>query len=65
MTKETNGGPAGNGSLARRVLARLTGGQATTAAVPVERGRAGYTLWQRYWAALVGRTLPPRDRQTP
>jgi hypothetical protein len=63
MTKKTNGGPMR--SLTRRVLARLTGEQTTTQAAPVERGRAGYTIWQRYWAALLNRPLPPRDRQTP
>jgi hypothetical protein len=26
-----------------------------------ERGRAGYSLWQRYWAALLNVRLPPRD----
>ena len=65
MTKETNGGPRRNRSLVRRVLEGLTGGQTTTEALPVERGRAGYTLRQRYWAALINRPLPPRDRQTP
>jgi hypothetical protein len=34
-------------------------------AAPVGRARAGYSLWQRYWAALTGITLAPRGPNGP
>ncbi|MER5782527.1 hypothetical protein ABT104_12490 [Streptomyces mobaraensis] len=52
------------GSLVRRSLRSFTGGRppgpAPAAPEPAERGRSGYTLWQRAWASFTGAVLPPR-----
>jgi hypothetical protein len=51
-------------SLTRRYWWALTGAPQGEQAPPPERGRAGYGLWQRYWAALLNIRLPSRDVQT-
>ena len=48
-----------DGPLGRRYWRRLIGGH-TAGDVPAERGREGYSLWQRYWAALLNVRLPVR-----
>ena len=52
-------------SLARRYWRALTGGGSSVEEIPAERGRAGYSLWQRYWSALVGIRLPVRRARGP
>jgi hypothetical protein len=51
--------------LAQRYWRRLTGAGAADDVAPAERGRAGYRLWHRYWAALLGVRLPPKDAVPP
>ena len=50
-------------SLTRRYWQALTGAVGSDDAPYGERGREGYGLWQRYWAALLGVRLAPRDGQ--
>lgn len=53
------------GSVARRSWASFTGGHRTVPPRAAERGRAGYTLWQRTWASFTGVILPPRPVHVP
>jgi hypothetical protein len=48
-----------SGTLARRYWQALIGARPDGGGPPVERGRDGYSLWQRYWAALFNVRLPP------
>lgn len=49
------------GSVARRSWRSFTGGRRTGVPGTVERGRAGYRLWQRAWASFIGVDLRPRS----
>ncbi|MFI8997354.1 hypothetical protein [Streptomyces sp. NPDC053542] len=53
------------GSVARRSWASFTGRQRTVLPRAAERGRAGYTLWQRVRASFTGVVLPPRPVHVP
>jgi hypothetical protein len=48
-------------SLGRRYWQALVGTHEGEPDATSERGRAGYSLWQRYWAALLNMRLPPRE----
>ena len=52
-------------TLSRRYWRALTGASPVDEQSPPERGRAGYSLWQRYWSALLGIRLPVQQRAVP
>ncbi|KJY41815.1 hypothetical protein VR41_10775 [Streptomyces sp. NRRL B-1568] len=54
-----------SGSIARRSWMSFTGGRRPGLPRTVERGRAGYALWQRLWASFIGLDLPPRPGAAP
>ncbi|MEV1023194.1 hypothetical protein [Streptomyces sp. NPDC050264] len=52
-------------SLARRSWVSFTGGHRTGPPPTMERGRAGYSLWERVWASFIGVVLPSRPARVP